>query len=100
MISAGAVYAKTAAGAEEVKNRKMKLAPKLRTMLILIDGAKPVLILREEGEALGVPADFIEQLEKLGLVIPAGPAGTSPAAPAPAGGDAPAADAKPEGTDG
>jgi hypothetical protein len=84
MISAGAVYAKTAAGSEEVKSRKRKLAPKLRTMLILIDGAKPVLILREEAAALGVPADFIEQLEGQGLVAPVagtGAPGASPAAP-------------------
>lgn len=82
MISAGAVYAKTAAGSEEVKSRKRKLAPKLRTMLILIDGAKPVLILREEAAALGVAADFIEQLEGLGLVAPvAGAPGAGRAAP-------------------
>ena len=40
MISAGTIYAKTAAGQDEVKNRKMKLHPKLRTMLILVDGSK------------------------------------------------------------
>jgi hypothetical protein len=83
MISAGAVYAKTAAGAAEVKSRKLKLAPRLRTMLILIDGTKPVLILREEAAALGVPADFIEQLEGLGLVAPvAGAAGPGRVGPA------------------
>ena len=86
MISAGAIYAKTPVGAEEVKNRKIKLAPKVRTMLILIDGTKPVLVLREEAEALGVPPDFIEQLEKLGLVKPVGAAGAGPAAPRPEGG--------------
>ena len=79
MISAGAIYAKTAAGAAEVKSRRLKLAPKLRTMLILIDGSKPALILREEAGALGVPADFIEQLERLGLVAPV--AGAGPGAP-------------------
>ena len=68
MISAGAVYAKTRAGMEEVKNRKVKLPPKMRTMLILIDGTKPALILREEAEALGVAPDFLEHLEKLQLV--------------------------------
>jgi len=90
MISAGAIYAKTPAGAEEVKNRKIKLAPKIRTMLILIDGTKPVLVLREEAEALGVPADFIEQLEKLGLVRPVGAVGGG-AAPAAARAEAGAA---------
>ena len=79
MISAGAIYAKTPVGAEEVKNRKIKLAPKVRTMLILIDGTKPVLVLREEAEALGVPPDFIEQLEKLGLIKPIGGVGAAAA---------------------
>ena len=68
MISAGAIYAKTAAGVEEVKSRKMKLAPKLRTMLILVDGAKAALILQEEAGSLGAPPDVLEQLESLGLV--------------------------------
>ena len=72
MISAAAIYAKTAAGGEEVKVRKLKLAPKLRTMLILVDGAKPALVLREEAERVGAPPDFLEQLESLGLVSPAG----------------------------
>ncbi len=80
MISAGAIYAKTAAGSEEVKSRKLKLAPRLRTMLILIDGSKPVLILREEAAALGVPADFVEQLEGLGLVAPVAGTGAAGAA--------------------
>lgn len=80
MVSAGAIYAKTPAGAEEVKNRKLKLPPKLRTMLILIDGTKPMLLLREEAETLGVPADFLEQLEAQGLVKPvAGAASASEA---------------------
>jgi hypothetical protein len=70
MASQDAVYAKTPAGSEEVRSRKLKLAPKLRTMLILVDGRKPVAALREEGSACGVPADFIEQLESLGLVRP------------------------------
>jgi hypothetical protein len=82
MISAGAIYAKTAAGAEEVKSRKMKLAPKLRTMLILVDGTKPALILREEAGTLGAPADFLEQLESLGLVKAAASPGASAASPA------------------
>ena len=82
MISAGAIYAKTAAGSEEVRNRKLKLASKLRTMLILIDGTKPALILREEASVLGAQADFIEQLEALRLVAPVG--GVTAASPRPA----------------
>jgi hypothetical protein len=70
MVSADAIYAKTQAGADEVKKRAIKLAPRLRTMLILVDGAKPAAALLEEAEALGAPADFIEQLEAMGLIEP------------------------------
>ena len=76
MTSAAAIYIKTRAGAEEVRSRKMKLAPKLRTMLILIDGRSPVLVLREEATTLGAPPDFVEQLEKLGLIEKIGAAPT------------------------
>ena len=81
MIPAGTVFIKSRAGSEEVRSRKMKLAPKLRTMLILIDGTKPALILKEEAVALGAPGDFLEQLEGAGLVERVG------AAPAPAAQD-------------
>lgn len=68
MIAAGTVLIKSQTGAEEVRSRKLKLAPKLRTMLILTDGTKPALILREEAAALGAPADCLETLESQGLV--------------------------------
>jgi len=87
MIPAGAIYAKTAAGHEEVKSRKKKLHPKLRTMLILIDGSKPAFMLGEEARSLGAEADFLERLEGQGLIElvergakakPAAPTGASP----------------------
>jgi len=68
VISAGTIYAKTAAGQDEVKNRKMKLHPKLRTMLILVDGSKPAFMLREEAHSLGADPDFLERLEGLKLI--------------------------------
>lgn len=61
-MAAGAIYSKTALGISEVTNRKLKLSPRLRTMLILIDGAQPEFILREEAEKVGAPPDFLEQL--------------------------------------
>lgn len=81
MVSAGAIYAKTQAGAEEVKSRNIKLPPKLRTMLILVDGIKPALVLGRDAEALGAPADFIEQLERMGLVQMVASADGAPATP-------------------
>src|SRR5260221_2658257 len=86
MASPGAIYAKTPAGSEEVRSRKLKLAPKLRTMLILVDGRKAVGALRDEVSACGMPSDCIEQLESLGLVEPLGahaPPSAQVSAPAP-----------------
>jgi hypothetical protein len=73
-MSAGDVYGKTALGSQEVSNRKMKLAPRLRTMLILIDGHQPAFILQEEAGKLGAPDDFLGQLLGMGLVEKVGTA--------------------------
>jgi hypothetical protein len=67
-MSAGDIYAKTGEGAQEVTSRRIKLAPRLRTMLILTDGVAPAFLLKEEAEKIGAPADFLEQLSALGLV--------------------------------
>ena len=49
-MSAGDIYAKTPLGVQEVSSRKMKLNPRLRTMLILVDGRSPAFILQVIGE--------------------------------------------------
>ena len=61
-MSAGDIYGKTVLGVQEVSNRKIKLAHRLRTMLILVDGHQPALILQEEAGKLGAPDDFLDQL--------------------------------------
>jgi len=81
-MAAGDIYRKTALGTAEIAARKMKLNPRVRTMLILIDGAQPEFILREEGTKVGAPATFLEELLKLGLIEKAGRS----QAPAPAAG--------------
>ena len=68
MIPDSTVLVKSRAGVEEVKGRKLKLAPKLRTLLILVDGTKSVGVLNAEAAALGAPADALEVLERQGLV--------------------------------
>ena len=74
-MSAAAIYGKTSSGMQEMSNRKLKLLPRLRTMLILVDGHQPAFILQEEAEKLGAPDDFLEQLlsmqliEKVGIAI-------------------------------
>jgi hypothetical protein len=80
-MAAGDIYRKSALGMAEIAARKMKLNPRVRTMLILIDGAQPEFLLREEGVKVGAPATFLEELLKLGLIEKAGRAqGTPPVA--------------------
>jgi hypothetical protein len=85
-------YRKTDLGMAEIRSRKMKLNPRLRTMLILIDGEQPEFILKEEGVKVGAPPDFIAQLLAAGLIEKAGrasvPAANAPSAPAAAPEDA------------
>ncbi len=77
-MSAGDIFTKTAEGAQEVSSRRIKLAPRLRTMLILTDGVTPAFLLKEEAEKIGAPPDFLEQLSALGLVAKKGGAGATP----------------------
>jgi hypothetical protein len=67
-MAAGSVYRKTERGAAEVRDRKLKLAPRLRTMLILIDGAIPEFMLKEDAQRVGAPPDFLQQLLQAGLI--------------------------------
>jgi hypothetical protein len=71
-MAAGDVYRKTDQGMAEVARRKHKLNPRVRTMLILIEGSHPEFLVKEEGQRVGAPADFIDQLLELGLIERAG----------------------------
>ncbi len=79
-MAAGDIYRKTERGAAEVRDRKLKLSPRVRTMLILIDGAMPEFMLKEDAARVGAPPDFLEQLVAAGLVERLGGAGPRPAA--------------------
>jgi hypothetical protein len=59
---------KTAAGVAEQQSRSRKLAPRLRTMLIMIDGSLTVDQLQRAAEKLAVPPDFLHSLEQQGLI--------------------------------
>jgi hypothetical protein len=71
-MSAGAIYTKTALGTAEIADRKLRLPPRLRTMLILIDGHQPEFLIKEEAEKVGAPADFLDQLMTRGLIEKSG----------------------------
>jgi len=59
---------RTAAGNDEIKERRFKLNPKQRALLILIDGSRTAAFHREQARRLGLPADALDQLQGLGLV--------------------------------
>lgn len=62
------ILTKTPAGIEELKARALKLPPRLRTMLIMVDGMRTVTQLREAAAALGAPDDCLDTLVAAGLV--------------------------------
>jgi len=70
------VYDKTAKGREEIATRKYQLAPRLRTLLILIDGKHGMeyllskvagIGLHEESLASLLEDGFIESVESSGM---------------------------------
>jgi hypothetical protein len=62
------LYAKTAAGAEELRTRERRLPPRLRTMLLLVDGTRSTALLQRSAQQLGAPDDFLAQLQAMGLI--------------------------------
>jgi len=68
-MDANHIFQKTSLGLQEVNSRTLKLAPKLRTMLILVDGSAPAQLLKEKAQLIGAPEDFVEQLLKAGLIV-------------------------------
>ena len=69
-MAAGDIYRKTALGLAEIKDRKLRLNPRLRTMLILVDGIQTEEMLQEEAAGVGAPPDFIAQLLAAGVIEP------------------------------
>jgi hypothetical protein len=67
-MAADDVYRKTARGLSEIKDRGLKLSPRLRTMLILVDGIQTEAQLMEGAAGVGAPTDFLAQLMSLGLI--------------------------------
>lgn len=63
-------YAKTEAGRAEVGQRQHKLAPAMRSLLLLVDGQRDLTTLRHFATSLRAPDDAIEQLDALGLIAP------------------------------
>jgi hypothetical protein len=86
------IYDKTAKGKEEIATRKYRLAPRLRALLVLIDGRRTEEELLRNVAGLGLGASALAELVEHGHVVLAtsyaslpdsAPADTGPAQPAP-----------------
>ncbi|MFS2005171.1 hypothetical protein ACEN9F_16230 [Duganella sp. CT11-25] len=56
------IYDKTVKGREEIATRKYQLAPRLRTLLVLVDGNKPEEELLRNVAGLGLTASAMQEL--------------------------------------
>ena len=56
------IYDKTAKGREEIATRKYQLAPRLRTLLVLVDGHKPEEELLRNVAGLGLTVSAVKEL--------------------------------------
>jgi hypothetical protein len=63
------IYEKSAAGVDEVRLRTRGLHPRLRTMLIMVDGTRTLEQLETAAATLGAPSDFLGQLLSQDLVV-------------------------------
>lgn len=91
-MDSGTRLIKTAKGREEIEHRRFKLASKMRTLLILVDGTRSLEELTNDGRRLGAPEDALILLMKEGFVAPVTGAVASVVepvpGPAPGGSDA------------
>jgi hypothetical protein len=63
------IYDKTAKGREEIATRKYQLAPRLRTLLVLVDGHKPEEELLRNVAGLGLTANALQELLAQELIV-------------------------------
>ena len=65
------VYRKTDTGRAEIGTRQYKLAPPLRSLLLLVDGQRDLSQLRHVAATLHAPSDALDRLLQLGLITTA-----------------------------
>lgn len=76
------IYAKTAAGRREIEDRGLKLAPALRSVLLLVDGQREERELQQMAQGLRAPVDVLVQLAGLQLIeVVGGSADKAPVLP-------------------
>lgn len=75
------IYDKTDKGREEIATRKYQVAPKLRTLLVMIDGRHSLESLLKNFAVLGLSEDNVKELLGQGYItlVSGGPAANEPA---------------------
>jgi hypothetical protein len=96
VIQKDLVYHKSAKGADTIATRQHGLSPKLRSMLIMVDGKRGFEELVQVSQMLGNTEELLGQLLEQGFIEPGAsviaaptPVASAPAALAPAAGPAP-----------
>ena len=81
-MNPGDLIDKTDSGLQELRTRAGGLPPRLRSLLIMIDGRRTLAQVQAAAGQIGAPPDAVEQLLQRGLVAlrPSGPAAQPPAA--------------------
>jgi hypothetical protein len=62
------IFIKTPSGLDEVRTRASGLPQRVRSVLIMVDGVKPVRDLRDAVARLGAPPETLDSLLELGLI--------------------------------
>jgi hypothetical protein len=63
------IFDKTASGQDEMRSRSRQMSQRMRSILIMVDGVRTVRELRQAIEKLSAPADSLESLLALGLIV-------------------------------
>ncbi|MFA9439188.1 hypothetical protein ACDA63_06070 [Uliginosibacterium sp. sgz301328] len=66
------ILVKTEAGQQEIQDRKLRLTPRQRTLLVTVDGKQTGTRLLETLAPAGVTEDMLMSLIEQGLVVPGG----------------------------
>ncbi|MFM9880427.1 MAG: hypothetical protein ACKVOO_08480 [Burkholderiaceae bacterium] len=71
-FSSASIFCKSEKGLDEMTSRKYGLPPKLRSILILIDGKRPFADLAKLASHFGTPEEMVSRLVDGGFVQPKG----------------------------
>ncbi|GEM_PF-1119572 len=68
VIGADTVFVKTEVGRIELRSRGMALSPRLRSLLVMVDGHQTVKMMLDKLHGMGVDEGSLAELQRLGLI--------------------------------